>query len=350
MKINNRTIGSDHATYIIAEVGLAHDGSLGAAHAFVDAAASADVDAIKFQTHIPAEESSPFEQFRVNVFPQDATRYQYWQRTSFTRDQWLKLADYTRSQGLDFLSSPFSAMAVEWLDDCGVTAWKIASGEVTNYPMLRQMAATGKPLLISSGMSDWAELDRTIEFVRTLKTQDGSNCEFGIFQCTTSYPCPAEKWGLNIITEMLKRYQCAVGLSDHSGTIFPSLAARMLGASMLEFHVVFDHGQFGPDTKASLTFEQTNQLVRGIRSIETALKNPIDKDAQAQTLTETRKLFAKSLYAAHDLEAGHTLTDKDLLIRKPLIGVSAADYDSTLGKKMIDAVAKDQPIQPDNLN
>ena len=149
---------------------------------------------------------------------------------------------------------------------------------------------------------------------------------------------------------MLNRYQCAVGLSDHSGTIFPSLASRMLGASMLEFHVVFDHGQFGPDTKASLTFEQTDQLVRGIRSIETATQNPIDKDAQAATLVETRKLFAKSLYAARDLEPGHTLTDQDILIRKPLIGVSAADYDSTIGKKLTTAVAKDQPIEPKNLS
>ena len=119
--INNRIVDSLSSSYLIAEVGLAHDGSLGAAHAFVDAAAKTGVDAIKFQTHITEEESSPFEQFRVNVFPQDATRPDYWERTSFTKDQWLKLADYTRSQGLDFLSSPFSNLAVDWLKECHVS-------------------------------------------------------------------------------------------------------------------------------------------------------------------------------------------------------------------------------------
>ncbi len=323
---------------------MAHDGSLGAAYAFVDAAAEAQVDAIKFQTHIPSEESSPFEQFRVNVFPQDSTRPEYWQRTSFTKDQWMKLADHTRSKGLDFLSSPFSNLAVDWLEECNVAAWKVASGEVTNYPMLKKMAETGRPILLSSGMSNWQELDQAVDYLKKL----GS--EFAVFQCTTAYPCPPEKWGLNIISEMLERYECPVGLSDHSGTIIPSLGARMLGASLFEFHVVFHHGQFGPDTKASLTFEQTAQLVTGIRGLETALAHPIDKDAQAAALVETRKLFTKSLYAARDLPPNQSLSPEDIVIRKPLIGVPASHYDSTIGRVTKRAIEKDHPIDPENLN
>lgn len=344
MKINDQKIDSNSPAYIIAEVGLAHDGSLGAAYAFVEAAAKAKVSAVKFQTHIASEESSPLEQFRVNVFPQDASRPEYWERTAFTRQQWLDLAEFTRGQGIDFLSSPFSELAVDWLMECGVTAWKVASGEVTNYPMLQKMAQTGKPVLLSSGMSSWEELDHAVQYIAD------SGGDLGIFQCTTAYPCPAEKWGLNIITEMMERYQCPVGLSDHSGTIFPSLGARMLGASLFEFHVVFDHGQFGPDTKASLTFEQTAQLVDGIRKLETAVANPVDKDEQANSLVDTRKLFAKGLYAAHDLPADRSLTPNDILIQKPLVGISARDYESVIGKVTHRAIEKNRPIHPEDLN
>jgi len=339
----SKHLSISNEAYLIAEVGLAHDGSLGAAYSFVDAAAETGVNAIKFQTHIPEEESSAFEQFRVNVFPQDKTRPEYWQRTAFTKEQWLKLADHTRSKGLDFLSSPFSELAVDWLEECGVAAWKIASGEVTNYPMLRKMARTQKPILLSTGMSDWSEIDSTIEF---LKSHDA---EIGLFQCTTSYPCPPEKWGLNIVSSMLEKYDFPIGLSDHSGTIVPSLSAATLGATLFEFHVVFHKDQFGPDTKASLTFEQTRRLVTGIRNLEIARENPIDKDQQAASLLETKKLFAKSLYAARDISANAPIATEDVAIQKPWIGIPASDFDQTIGRMTSADIKKGAPIRAEDL-
>ena len=147
---------------IIAEVGLAHDGSLGLAHAFIDEIARNGADAVKFQTHIADAESTPGEPFRVRFSPQDATRYDYWKRMEFSEGQWRELSEHARRKGLIFLSTPFSFEAVELLARLGMPAWKVGSGEVTNVPMLARMAATGRPLLISSGMSSWEELDRAV--------------------------------------------------------------------------------------------------------------------------------------------------------------------------------------------
>lgn len=335
LNIGGRAVGPGNPCLLIAEVGLAHDGSLGTAHAYIDAAASCEVDAIKFQTHIAEEESTAEEKFRVKVFPQDATRYDYWKRTSFCKSQWLELAGHAREKGLLFLSSPFSDLAVDWLLECQVPAWKVASGELTNHPMLEKMCRTGKPLLVSSGMSSWHELTETVEFIE----QHHGTC--GIFQCTTAYPCPPEKWGLNIIQEMSNRFSCPVGLSDHSGSIIPGVVATAVGASMLEFHVAFSKNQFGPDAKASLTFEQTVALVHAVRQVAVAMNNPIDKDAQASALAPLHDLFTKSIVAAHELPAGHLLSRDDLAFKKPGTGLSANSAQKILGKLLRVRVPKD---------
>ena len=223
--------------------------------------------------------------------------------------------------------------------ECGTPAWKVASGEVTNLPLLKRMNETKKPILVSSGMSSWEELDRTVEYLESL------SAEYALFQCTTAYPCPPEQWGLNNITEMISRYGCPVGLSDHSGTIIPSLAAKQLGGSMLEFHIVFDREQFGPDSKASLNMAEVKTLVDGIRNLEAAHNNPVNKDEIAAASTNNRKLFSKGLYAAKDLEIGCTLTADDIHIRKPLLGIPAAEFDLTLGRTLVQPVSKGEPIK-----
>ncbi len=340
--IENTPIGNGHPMFIIGEVGLAHDGSLGMAHSYIDAVANTGANAVKFQTHLAEYESSPFEQFRVKVFPQDETRCDYWNRTAFNKKQWHELAAHAREVELIFLSSPFSHEAVDLLETCGMPAWKIASGEVSNLPLLRRLADTGKPILISSGMSSWLELDEAVGTLKSLKAS------FGMFQCTTSYPCPPETWGLNIIDEIEQRYNCCTGLSDHSGDIYAGIAGMMKGASMLEVHVVFDRAQFGPDVKSSLTFEQLAAQVQGIRQIETAISRPVDKDAIAVATEETRKLFSKSLYAAADLKSGQIVSQDEILIRKPLIGIPAAQLDSTIGKKLIRPIERNHPITLDH--
>ncbi len=326
--ISDAAIGAGQPVFCIAEVGLAHDGSLGQAHAYIDAAAAAGFDSVKFQTHLPEYESTVREQFRVKVFPQDETRSDYWRRTGFNRTQWLELAAHARERNLIFLSSPFSNEAVDLLFDCGVGAWKVASGEVTNLPMLRRMIETKLPLLVSSGMSGWRELDLIVSTVRE------SDAPIGLFQCTSAYPCPPDKWGLNVVTELQDRYECPVGLSDHSGTIVPSLAAVTLGARMLEVHLAFSKEQFGPDSRASLDLTQARHLIQGIRQLDEALRSPVDKDMQAESLNPLRELFMKSIVAARPLPEGHCLTAADLVAKKPGVGVSAWDVDQLVGRKL----------------
>src|SRR5207247_4192643 len=227
LSIAGRAVGPGQPSFVVAEVAQAHDGSLGTAHAYIDAAAKAGADAVKFQTHIAAAESTPSETFRVRFSPQDDTRYDYWTRMQFTADQWHGLAEHAGGRGLIFLSSPFSIEAVELLDKIGMPAWKVGAGEVTNLPMLQRVAATGSPVLLSSGMSGWEDLDAAVACVRA------GGAPVAVYQCTTAYPCPAEQLGLNILAELRARYRCPVGLSDHSGTIYAGLAAVTLGASLL---------------------------------------------------------------------------------------------------------------------
>src|SRR3990170_846507 len=151
---------------IVGEVAQAHDGSLGTAHAFIDAIANAGADAVKFQTHIAAAESTPAEPWRVIFSQQDATRYDYWKRMEFTEEQWCGLKKHADERGLKFLSSPFSIEAVELLTRVGVAAWKVASGEVSTTPMFERMAATGLPIFLSTGMSPLNEIDAAVELVQ----------------------------------------------------------------------------------------------------------------------------------------------------------------------------------------
>ncbi|GGH15502.1 N-acetylneuraminate synthase [Alsobacter metallidurans] len=320
---------------IIGEVGLAHEGSLGSAQSFIDLIADAGCDAVKFQTHIAEAESTPEEKFRVPLSGQDGTRYDYWTRTAFTEAQWRSLVERTHAKGIAFISSPFSEEAVDLLARVGADALKIASGEVSNLPLLERAAATGLPVILSSGMSPQAELDRAVNVLKS------GGAAVSILQCTSAYPCPPEKLGLNVLAEMRERYGVPVGLSDHSGDIFAGLAAVTLGADVLEVHVCFSKDMYGPDVKASLTREQLHDLVRGVAFIDRALSNPVNKDDQAQALDPLRKLFTKSVVAGRELPAGAVLDRAALAFKKPGIGIPVSDYERLLGKRLARPVPKD---------
>lgn len=341
-QIGPHTVGVGQPTLVIAEIAQAHDGSLGTAHAYIDAVAAAGAQAIKFQTHIAAAESTPGEPFRVKFSPQDATRYDYWRRMEFSPDQWQGLADHCRERGLMFLSSAFSPQAVELLHRIGMPAWKVGAGELGNLPMLAQMAATGRPVLLSSGLAGWSDLDAAVRVVNQ------AGCPVGIFQCTTAYPCPAEKVGLNVLAELRDRYGCPVGLSDHSGVVYAGLAATALGANLIEVHTVFSRECFGPDVPASLTTTELKSLVEGVRFINTALQNPVDKDAAAVDLAELKRLFGKSVVATRSLAAGHTLSDADLALKKPGTGIPAAELPYVIGRVLRRSVAADALLSSDD--
>ena len=328
---------------IIAEVALAHDGSLGFAHAFVDAVARAGADAVKFQTHLAHAESTAAEPWRVRFSPQDNTRYDYWQRTAFTLEEWTTLAAHARQQGLRFLSSPFSLEAVQLLRQVGVDAWKIASGEMSNTPLIEAASTDGLPMILSSGLSDWEEIETAVDICRRQKAP------LAVLQCTSAYPCPPERVGLNILADIRERFGCATGLSDHSGTIFPGLAAATLGADIVEVHVTLSREMFGPDVPASLTTGELRQLVDGVRYIRTALAHPVDKRAQAESGRDLRRVFTHSVVAGADLDRGHTLATGDLAFKKPGTGLPPSQAHALLGRRLRRAVSRDTPITEGDL-
>ncbi len=314
--------------FLIAEIGQAHEGSLGIAHSYIDALASTGVDAIKFQTHIAEAESSVYEPFRVKFSYEDNTRMDYWKRMEFTEGQWAGLKKHCEEKGMEFLSSPFSNAAVKLLNNIGVAKFKIGSGEVNNFLLLQHIAVTGKEIILSSGMSSYDELDKTVNFLKPYKNT------LSVLQCTTSYPTQPEQWGLNVIKELKERYGLKTGFSDHSGDIFACLSAVNHGAEILEFHAVFDKRMFGPDTKSSLTIDEISYLVKGIRQIERAQNVLINKDDNS-IYTSLKEIFEKSLSTNKDLPLGHKLTLEDLEARKPKNqGIAATQYREIIGKKL----------------
>ncbi|HEY3453231.1 MAG TPA: N-acetylneuraminate synthase family protein [Bryobacteraceae bacterium] len=330
--------------WIIAEVAQAHDGSLGAAHAYIDAIAKAGADAVKFQTHIASAESTRREPWRVKFSEQDATRFDYWQRTSFSEKQWAGLRRHALERGLRFLSSPFSLEAAELLQRVGVSAWKIASGETSHAALFDFVAGSGLPVLVSTGMSPLAEIDRMVARLRGRGVAD-----LTLLQCTTAYPCPPEKVGLNLLAEFRTRYGVKVGLSDHSGSIYAGLAAGALGAEALEVHVTFSRECFGPDVPASLTTAELAQLVEGSRAIETMLAHPVDKDLLAGEAAPARAIFQKSVVARVPLAAGSVLREADLALKKPGTGLGPERIPELLGRRLARALAADEAISEADL-
>ncbi len=320
---------NQQSVFLIAEIGQAHDGSLGILHSYIDALAETGIDAIKFQTHIAEAESSSAEPFRVNFSFEDATRYDYWQRMSFTKEQWIGIKEHCEEVGLEFMSSPFSQAAVDLLEEIGVTRYKIGSGEVNNFLMLEKIAKTGKPIILSSGMSSFTEIEEAVDFL----TPFGN--DLTILQCTTSYPTPPERVGLNVIGELKQRFPTLkIGLSEHTAKIYTGIAAVALGAEVLEFHAVFDRRMFGPDAKSSLEIDEIKQLAEGVRFIEKSLQNPIDKSDNSE-YTGLKKIFEKTLAVNKDLPEGHILTFNDLEAKKPAkMGIAAAEFRNVIGKKL----------------
>jgi N-acetylneuraminate synthase len=274
---------------------------------------------------------------------QDSTRLDYWRRTGFSEEQWAGLKKHAAERGLLFISSPFSIEAAELLRRVGVAAWKIASGEVSNAPLFDYVASTGLPVLLSTGMSRLAEIDDAVaRFQRR-------NVPLTVLQCTTAYPCPPEKVGLNLLGLFRERYGSKVGLSDHSGKIYAGLAAAAGGADALEVHVTFSRECFGPDVSASLTTAELSELVEGTRFIQRMLASPVNKDELALEAEPVRAIFMKSVVAREALPAGKVLVESDLAVKKPGTGLPADRMHELIGRQLRHRVEADQLLQESDL-
>jgi len=329
-------------TIIIAEVAQAHDGSLNTAHEYIDLIADAGASAAKFQTHIAHAESTIREPWRVKMATADKTRFDYWQRMEFKESEWIELRDHCIDRGLSFMSSPFSIEALNLLDRLGVEVWKLASGEVSNTPLVQAMIKTKKPIILSTGLSTLDEIDEVVNLIL------GSDIDLTVLQCTSEYPCPPELTGLNLITEFKKKWECRVGISDHSGTIFPSLAAKTLGASVIEVHITSSRNSKGVDSPSSITPEELKMLVDGVKFIDVANKNPADKTRLSASAGEMRRIFGRSVVANSDLEVGHLIQIGDLVYKKPGGGLSWKDIGTLINRRVVRPVLRDDLITEEN--
>ncbi len=341
--IAGRPVGGNAPTYIIAEVAQAHDGSLGTAHAYIDLAADVGADAVKFQIHFADAESTLDEPFRVKFSLEDGTRFDYWQRMEFSDEQWCGLAHHAKRRGIDFLASVFSDQAFDLAVRLNLPAWKVASGEIYSEHMLSKMAETGRPLIVSTGMSSWDDIDRTVTQLREHKTN------MALLQCTSMYPTPIEAVGLNIMDEMQTRYGVPVGLSDHSASIWPPIAAISRDASVLEMHIVFDRRAFGPDATASLTADEFASVIAARNEIQRLRKHPVDKDEMAEKLSDTLGLFSRSLAPATDLAAGTVIERHHLTAKKPGTGLPPAKLDEIVGRRLKRDVDHRRLLRPSDI-
>lgn len=315
-------------TFVIAEIGQAHDGSVGILHSMIRAAADTGVDAVKFQVHIAEAESSSLEPFRVKFSPVDATRFDYWKRMELTLEQWVEAKRICDDCGVEFLATPFSNAAVDLLEKVGVQRYKVGSGDASNQLLLEKIARTGKEIILSTGLDSLKELDASVNFLRSF------DIPIAIMQCTTNYPTAAEEIGLEWLGRFRERYQFPVGLSDHSGEIFPGIAAVALGAVVIEAHITYDKRMFGPDAKASLAVDDFSELVRGIRFTELARSNGPERIIDEKKM-DLRRIFGKALSVNRNLERGHVVTFADLEGKKPAdAGIEVNKYTQIVGKKL----------------
>lgn len=342
-EIGKNKVGKGCKPFVIAEIAQSHDGSLGIAHSYIDAVAEAGADAIKFQTHIAEAESSKSDKFRVPFSYEDKTRYDYWKRMEFTKEQWLGLYNHSIEKELFFLSSPFSMEAAKLLDQIGCAAWKVGSGEITNDFLLDFMGKTQKPILLSSGMSSYSEIDRAVKKLSKIGNP------YALFQSTSKYPTSLEEVGLNVLEYFSRKYNVPVGLSDHSGMIFPSLFAMARGASFIEVHVTFHKSMFGPDVKSSLTIDELKILVQGADSIYLLDRNPVNKDRMAKELNEMKRLFEKSLATSKNLKKGTILKRNMLKGLKPGTGIPICDIEKIIGHKLSRDLEKNTILNWDDI-
>lgn len=328
------TIQNNQVT-IIAEVGSVHDGSFGNAMKLIDLAADCGADAVKFQTHISAAET--LRGAPMPSYFKGEPRYEYFERTGFSPDRWNVLAEHARERGLDFLSSPFSIEAVHLLEEIGIGAYKIPSGEVTNIPMLDAIARTGKLVLLSSGMSSWDELDAAVAAVHR------HHNHLNVMQCTSAYPCPDEQIGLNVLAEMQARWNVPVGYSDHSLDNHACFAATALGATVIEKHLTFSRRMYGSDAAHSAEPAQFAELVKGVRAIATMLDNPVDKN-EIGAMREMKEIFQKSVVAVCEIPAGTVIQPAMVAVKKPGTGIPAARLNDVIGSRAIRGISADTLI------
>ena len=344
ISIAGRAIGLDHPPYVIAELSANHNGHLQTALAIIRAAKVAGADAVKLQTYRPDTITldSDAEEFRIRGGLWDGrTLYELYEEAHMPWDWHRPLFDCARELGITLFSSPFDHSAVDLLEDLNAPAYKIASFEAVDLPLIRYAASTGKPMIISTGMADAEEIQEAIDAART-----GGCKELAILHCVSGYPAPAEDYNLRIIPDMLRRFGLVTGLSDHTLDNTTAIASVALGASIIEKHFTLDRRGGGPDDSFSLEPQELAALCRDSKTAWSALGSV---DYGRKSSEQGNVKFRRSLYFVKNLKAGERITADAVRSVRPGFGLAPKHLDALLGRTLACDVRANTPVLPDCL-
>jgi len=342
IEIDNVLIGKNNPCYIIAEIGINHNGKLDLAKQLIDVAVSAEANAVKFQKRSlnqlykndllndPNLESQGFE-ILIGVLKE----------VEFSEDEYQQIIEYCKEKNITFLCTPWDTDSVDFLEKFNVPAYKIASADITNFPLLKYVCSKNKPMIISSGMSEMNEIEKTVEF---LKNQQAN---FILLHCNSTYPSPIDLLNLELIPVLYEKFQVPIGYSGHESDIIPTLTASNLGAVVVERHITLDRTMEGIDQSASLEPEEFSTLVKYIRDSEKAKGKPIKRMTRGEVLQ--REVLGKSLVCKTDIQKNEEFSEKNIDVKGPARGLSPQYYYEILGKKSKRQIKKGDYIQTDDL-
>lgn len=342
IEISGRRIGSEYPPYVIAELSANHNGSFETAIALVEAAAKAGADAVKLQTYTPDTITlkSDAEEFRIRGGLWDGrTLYDLYEEAHTPWDWMQPLFDHARKIGITMFSSPFDFSAVDLLEEIGAPAYKIASFEAVDLPLIRYVASTGKPMIISTGMANEEEIAEAVEAARS-----GGCTQLAILHCVSGYPAPAEDYNLRTIPDMIDRFKLVTGLSDHTLDNTTAIAAVALGAALIEKHFTLDRSGGGPDDSFSVEPAEMAALCRDTKTAWAAL-GKVDYGRKSSEAGNIQ--FRRSLYFVRDLKAGETITPDAVRSVRPGFGLAPKLLDAVIGRTVRRDVAAHTPCSWD---
>ncbi len=336
--IQNRAIGLNQPCFIIAEAGVNHNGDVALAKKLIDAAQTVGADAVKFQTWITEKlvtPAAPMADYQQHNLQRDDSQFAMLKELELSQAVFRELKEYADQRGILFFSTPDEEDSADFLETLGVPLFKIGSGEVTNVPFLRHVAAKHKPIILSTGMSYLQEVEQAVRAI-----ESSGNQHLFLLHCVSNYPAQPEECNLRAMDTLRQAFQYPVGFSDHTMGIEVAIAAVAQGACIIEKHLTLDKTLPGPDHAASLDVKEFQQMVQAIRLVESALGN--GRKAPTASELETRKVVQKSIVAKRALSAGSILNADDVALRRAGNGLPAMYLDMLLGKTLRRDVGADE--------
>ncbi|MBP2044980.1 N-acetylneuraminate synthase [Methanobacterium aggregans] len=325
-------------SFIIAEAGVNHNGSLKTAKKLIDAAKEAGADAVKFQTFKTEKiltKNAQKAEYQKKTTAEDS-QYEMIKKLELSPNDFRELADYADKKGITFLSSPFDIESVDLLDELGVPLFKLASGEITNFPLLEHIADKGKPVILSTGMADLGEIGEAINLF------ENKIPELILMHCVTSYPAKVEDVNLKVIKTLKCAFKLPVGFSDHTLGIEMDVAAVAMGACALEKHFTLDKNMDGPDHKASLEPAEFKEMVNAVRNVEKGMGTGIKRLTVEEA--EIKRIARKSIVANVNIGPGTVLTESMLTVKRPGSGIEPKYFNSLIGKTITSKINKDDVL------